>query len=147
MHEFQKGGYTYKKAAISKAIECAENFILVHKLFLSDRSGVIIHKDFIRLSYSSRWKYDILRGLDYFQKAGRKWDNRMTEAITVILNKRNKNGLWHLQAAHRGQFHFEMEKAGQPSRWNTLRALRVLKHFHITTTKGFIILLLITSNS
>ncbi len=126
---FQKAGFTYRKDDISIAIKSAEEFILIHRLFLSDRTGKIIHKDFLKLSYPSRWKYDILRALDYFQKAERKWDERMDEAFTMILNKRNKDGTWNLQAAHPGKVHFIMEQASKPSRWNTLRAMRVLKHF------------------
>ena len=53
----------------------------------------------------------------------------MNPAIQVLLKKRNKAATWNLQAKHPGQVHFEMEKAGSPSRWNTLRAMRVLKHF------------------
>ena len=131
LFEFQKAGFSYRKDDISKAIKSAEEFILIHRLFLSDRTGKIIHKDFLKLAYPSRWKYDILRGLDYFQRAERKWDGRMDEAIAVLLKKRNKNGTWNMQAAHPGEVHFEMEKAGKPSRWNTLRAMRVLKHFKI----------------
>jgi hypothetical protein len=55
----------------------------------------------------------------------------MEAAISVILKKRNNDGTWNIQAAHPGQVHFVMEKAGTPSRWNTLRALRVLEHFKI----------------
>lgn len=126
---FREAGHGYRKEAISKAIGSAEEFILIHKLFLSDHTGAIIHKDFLKLPYPCRWKYDILRALDYFQKTERKCDSRMNEAITVILKKRNKDGTWNVQAAHPGELHFVMEKAGKPSRWNTLRALRVLKHF------------------
>lgn len=129
LFEFQKAGYRYKKNDISKAIKSAEEFILIHRLFLSDRTGAIIHKDFLKLSYPGRWRYDILRALDYFQKAERKWDMRMDEAIALILKKRNTDGTWNMQAAHPGKLHFIMEKAGKPSRWNTLRAMRVLKHF------------------
>lgn len=127
--EFQKAGFTYKKDDISTAIKSAEEFMLIHRLFLSDRTGKIIRKDFLKLAYPSRWKYDILRALDYFQKAERKWDNRMDDAVTMILKKRNKEGTWNVQAAHPGKVHFTMEKAGKPSRWNTLRAIRVLRHF------------------
>ncbi|NAY91089.1 hypothetical protein GTQ34_04080 [Muricauda sp. JGD-17] len=129
LFEFQKVGFGYRKDDISTAIKSAEEFILIHRLFLSDRTGKIIHKDFLKLAYPSRWKYDILRALDYFQKAERKWDSRMDEAFAMILKKRNKNGTWNMQAAHPGEVHFIMEKAGKPSRWNTLRAMRVLKHF------------------
>ena len=129
--EFHRQGHNYKKNEVLKAIQSAEEFILVHRLFLSDRTGEIIHKDFLKLSYPCRWKYDILRALDYFQKAERKWDIRMDDAITVLLNKRNKDGSWNMQAAHPGKLHFVMEKAGKPSRWNTLRAMRALKHLKI----------------
>ncbi len=128
--EFLKAGYTYRKSDILNAGRSAEEFILLHRLFLSDHTGQIIKKEFLKLAYPSRWKYDILRALDYFQYLGRKWDDRMREAINVIRKKRNKDGTWNMQAAHPGQLHFIMEKAGKPSRWNTLRARRVLKHFN-----------------
>jgi hypothetical protein len=83
------------------------------------------------MPYPSRWKYDTLRALDYLQYAKCKWDKRMEQAIQVLEKKRNKDSTWNLQAKHPGQIHFEMEKAGKPSRWNTLRAMRVLKHFEI----------------
>jgi hypothetical protein len=127
--EFQIAGGGYRRNDILKAIKSAEEFILLHRLFLSDRTGEIISKDFLKLSYPSRWKYDILRALSYFQYAGRTWDERMKNALDVLIKKRNKDGKWNLQAAHSGQVHFVMEKAGASSRWNTLRALRILKHF------------------
>ncbi len=129
LNEFQKSGHTYRMNDVQSTKESAEEFILRHRLFLSDRTGNIINKDFLKLSYPGRWKYDILRALDYFQFVGRKWDERMAEAVEVIQKKRKQNGTWNVQAAHPGQIHFLMEKAGVPSRWNTLRALRVLKHF------------------
>ena len=58
----------------------------------------------------------------------------MEAAISVILNKRKNNGTWNTQAAYPGKVHFEMEKAGKPSRWNTLRAMRVIKHFKLEKT-------------
>ncbi|MFN0214071.1 MAG: hypothetical protein ACKVT2_07430 [Saprospiraceae bacterium] len=129
--EFQKAGYTYRKKEISDAIKTGIEFILMHRLFLSDRTGQIINKNFLKLTYPCRWYYDILRAMDYFQYAGIKWDNRMTEAMTYLNNKQNKDGTWNMQAAHSGQVHLIMEKAGKPSRWNTLRMLRVMKHFEI----------------
>ncbi len=129
LNEFHRSGHTYRANDVQRAKDSAEKFLLIHRLFLSDRTGEIINKDFLKLPYPSRWKYDILRALDYFQYVGRAWDERMAEAVGVILRKRNKNGTWNMQAAHPGQVHFVMEKAGSASRWNTLRALRVLKHF------------------
>ncbi|NJM25997.1 MAG: hypothetical protein HC859_11430 [Bacteroidia bacterium] len=101
----------------------------MHQLFLSDRTGKIINDDFLKMPYPCRWKYDIVRALDYFQYAGIRWDNRMKPAIDVMMAKHNKSGTWNVQAAHPGVVHFTMERAGKPSRWNTLRALRILKRF------------------
>ena len=128
---FQKAGYNYRTKEISDAIKTAIEFILVHRLFLSDRTGQIIDKNFLKLTYPCRWRYDILRALDYFQYAGVEWDNRMTQAMTYLNKKQNKDGTWNVQAAHSGQVHFIMEKAGKPSRWNTLRMLRIKKYFGI----------------
>jgi hypothetical protein len=131
LYEFQKSGTTYRKKDIQSAKEKGEEFILMHHLFISDRTGEIINKDFLKMSYPSRWRYDILRALDYFRYAGSKWDPRMEQAVRVILSKRNKYDTWNLNAAHPGKVHFVMEQAGKPSRWNTLRSMRVFKHFKI----------------
>jgi len=126
--EFQRAGYTYRTKELQSVRESAKEFILLHQLFISDHTGEIIKKDFLKLVYPGRWKYDILRALDYFQYAGSKWDNRMEKAIKVVQKKRKNNSAWNMQAAHPGQEHFIMEKAGKPSRWNTLRAIRVLEY-------------------
>lgn len=131
LYEFQKAGHTYRMDEIQTARKSAAEFILLHRLFRSDRTGHIIHKDFLKLTYPCRWKYDILRALDYFQSSGHPWDDRLQDAIDIVLQKKNKDGTWHLQAPHPGQVHFVMEIAGAPSRWNTLRVLRVLRHFGV----------------
>ncbi len=131
LSEFQKAGYTYRKDEILSVKKSSIEFILLHQLFLSDRTGQIINKEFLKLTYPCRWKYDILRALDFFQYTGIGWDNRMKAAIDVLKSKRNNEGSWNMQAAHPGQVHVNMEKAGKPSRWNTLRVLRVMKHFEI----------------
>lgn len=127
--EYQRNGYRYRVNELEKAKSGAEEFILMHKLFRSDRTGEIINPNFLKLVYPSRWYYDIHRAMDYFRYADVKYDTRMDEAVAVITGKRNKDGLWKLAANHPGQTHFEMEMPGKPSRWNTLRALRVLRHF------------------
>ncbi len=126
--QFQKAGHTYRKQEISDAINTSIEFILIHRLFLSDRTGQIINKNFFKLTYPCRWYYDILRAMDFFQYAGVKWDNRITEAMNYLNKKQNKDGSWNVQAAHAGQVHFTMEQAGKPSRWNTLRMLRIRKY-------------------
>jgi hypothetical protein len=129
--EYSNNGYTYRLKELQKAEQKSREFILQHRLFKSDKTGDIIHKKMLMLSYPSRWYYDILRALDYFQSARIRYDNRMDDAIEVLLKKRRKDDKWPLQAKHPGQTHFDMEKAGKPSQWNTLRALRVLKYFGI----------------
>ena len=129
--EYQFAGHQYRLEEVQDAIQSGHEFLLQHHLFRSDRTGEIIHKDFLKFSFPGRWKYDILRALDHFQYAGAPWDERMQQSINVLEEKRKKTGLWNMQAAHPGDVHFTMEKAGKPSRWNTLRALRVLKHFNI----------------
>lgn len=129
--EFIKAGYYYRKEEIQNAIKTATELLLQHQLFLSDHTGQLIHKDFLKLTFPCRWKYDILRALDYFQHAKIKWDDRMQAALNFLLEKQNKDGTWNLQSMHPGQVHFAMEKAGKPSRWITLRVLRVFRHFSI----------------
>jgi len=129
--EYSQNSYTYRKEELENSARESEEFILQHRLFRSDKTGQIIDKKMLMLSHPSRWRYDILRALDYFQAAGSAYDPRMEDAVEVLLKKRRKNGTWPVQARHAGQTHFEMEKTGAPSRWNTLRALRVLNHFKI----------------
>jgi hypothetical protein len=125
--EYQRNGYTYRLKELEQAKKDSEEFILIHRLFRSDKTGEIINPNFLKLYYPGRWYYDILKALDYFQLAQVKYDSRMDDAIEVILSKRTKDGLWKLAPKHPGQTHFDMEQAGKPSRWNTLRAMRVLK--------------------
>ncbi len=127
--EYQRNGYTYRLNEPQKAQRDSQEFILKHRLFRSERTGEVISPDFLKLYYPGRWRYDILKALDYFQLAGVKYDKRMDDAIGVLLKKRTDAGQWKLPAKHPGKTHFDMEKSGQPSRWNTLRALRVLKYF------------------
>jgi hypothetical protein len=67
--------------------------------------------------------------LDYFQAANVPFDRRMHDALTVLRRKQRKDGTWPLQMKHPGQVHFDMEETGKPSRWNTLRVLRVLHYY------------------
>lgn len=131
IHEYEQNGYMYRLKELHQAKLDSQEFILIHKLFRSDKTGKIIQPNFLKLHYPTRWQYDILKAMDYFQLAKVKYDKRMDEAIEIILGKRNKEGQWKTAAKHSGQTHFEMEKVREPSRWNTLRALRVLKHFNI----------------
>ena len=83
----------------------------------------------MKLPYPWRWKYNILRALDAFKDLGIAWDPRMQDSVDVLVEKRRPDGRWPCNAAHPGQVHMIMDKAGKPGRWNTLIALRTLKHF------------------
>ncbi len=127
--EYEHNGYAYRLSELLSAFQTSRDFLLQHRLFKSDKTGEVIHKQFLQLSYPTRWKYNILRALDALTLAECSWDDRMQDAIDVILSKRKADGRWPLQAAHPGDVHFRMEEPRQPSRWNTLIALRVLKAF------------------
>lgn len=102
-------------------------FLLQHHLFRSHRTGKIIKPEFLRFAFPPRWHFDILRGLDYFQCINAPRDRRLTEAVEIVRGRRSDEGLWPLEYAYRGKTYFDMESLKKPSRWNTLRALRVLK--------------------
>ena len=127
--EYEKNGYTYRLDELRAAAASSREFILAHRLYRSSRTGEVIRPEFLRIPYPPRWKYNILRCLDYFRAAGVPYDDRMADALEVLVSKRLGDGCWPLQAAHPGQVHFRMEEPRLPSRWNTLIALRVLKTY------------------
>jgi hypothetical protein len=102
-------------------------FLSVHRLFRSHRSGEIIKPVFTRFSFPPRWHYDILRALDYFQAVNAPRDPRLADAIDIVRGSQLKDGRWSLQHSYKGKTYFELERLGAPSRWNTLRAPRVLR--------------------
>jgi hypothetical protein len=110
-------------AAEGGAIE----LLLQHRLFRSDKTGHVIHSNFTKLSFPPRWHYDLLRGLEYLARAGAPRDSRAQDAIEVLNERRLDDGRWPLQHKYSGKVFFELETLGRPSRWNTLRALRVLR--------------------
>jgi hypothetical protein len=116
-----------KLAAVRTAQRRGREFLLVHRLFRSHRSGAIIQPAFIRFSFPLRWHYDVLRALDYFQAVNAPRDKRLSEAIQLVRDKQRQDGHWPLENRHKGKTWFELERPGAPSRWNTLRAMRALK--------------------
>jgi len=116
-----------KLRAVRVAQERGREFLLVHRLFRSHRTGEIIKPIFLRLSFPPRWHYDVLRALDYFQAVKAPRDQRLAEAIDIVQNKQRGDRCWPLENSYKGKTYFDLENVGAPSRWNTLRALRVLK--------------------
>jgi hypothetical protein len=116
---------------VAEARSRAHEYLLERRLMYSLRSGELINPRWLLVSFPPRWFYDVLRGLDYLRDAGTDPDPRAGEAIEVIEDKRRRDGRWPLQNRHPGKEHFAMEEgSGKPSRWNTLRALRVLGWYH-----------------
>jgi hypothetical protein len=124
LYELNRGR---KVQAIRAAQRRAREFLLVHRLFRSHRTGKIIKTEFMRFVFPPRWHYDILRALDYFQFVDAPRDDRLAEAIEILRSRQGEDGRWLLQYAYKGPTFFPLERVGGPSRWNTLRALRVLK--------------------
>jgi hypothetical protein len=77
--------------------------------------------------FPPRWHYDILRALDYFRASNAPRDERLSEAIAIVRARAAPDGRWPLRYAYKGQTYFSLERVNAPSRWNTMRALRVLK--------------------
>jgi hypothetical protein len=129
--EYERAGR--KSAAVTQARKEAENYLLERRLFRSLRTGKVIDKRWLRFSFPTFWHYDVLRGLDYLRNAGIKPDSRLREAIEVVMQRRHQNGRWPLNRLHPEFVPLKLETGvGSASRWNTLRALRVLRWYNST---------------
>ncbi len=114
------------KGAVKESMRHAHEFIIEHRLFRSDKTGKVIREAFTEFSFPPRWHWDVLRGLDHCRRM-EVWDERLKDGIDLVLSKRGQDGRWRLENHHKGKEFFKLEKPGQPSRWNTLRALRVCR--------------------
>ena len=123
-HERANGG----SADVSEARRRAEEYMLERRLFRRKSTGEVIDPDWLKFSFPTWWHYDVLRGLDYLRAAGIEPDERTTEAIAVLEGNRDPDGRWPLQVDHKGESYIQLDDGeGQPSRWVTLRAMRVLE--------------------
>jgi hypothetical protein len=112
---------------VGEACRRGEAYLLERRLFRRRTTGEVIDPSWLRFSFPHWYHYDVLRALDYLRDAGVEPDERVAEAIGVVEGMRAPDGRWPLQNVHAGAVHFQMEDGeGTPSRWNTLRALRVL---------------------
>ena len=114
-------------AAVTDARARAHEYLLERRMFRKLSSGEVIDPKWARFTFPTTWHYDVLRGLDYLRGAGVKPDERVAEAVSLVEERRQSDGRWLLDEPHRDAVHGDLEGgAGQPSYWNTLRALRVL---------------------
>lgn len=114
---------------VDDLIDTGMAFMLRHNVYQSHRTGAPMQKQFTRFSFPPRWFFDVMKAMDQFQMHDVPYDSGFHDALTLICKKQKKSGKWTVQNKHAGREHFEMEKTGQESRWNTLRALRILKKY------------------
>jgi hypothetical protein len=112
--------------AVAASRARGEEYLLERRLFRRQSTGDVIDPTYLDFAFPFYWHYDILRALDYFRRAGRS-DQRMEEAVGTVESKRQPDDRWLLDRIHPGRVFFDIEgPVGEPSRWNTLRAMRVL---------------------
>lgn len=129
LRDYAEGSYEYRADEAAGRVAAGQDFLLRKRLFRSEQTGEVFDKKMLMLSYPGRWKYDILRSLDYFQSVGFTYDPHMDEALDIVAGKMRPNGHWPVQQKYAGLVHFDMEPTGSDSRWNTLRALRVMRRY------------------
>jgi hypothetical protein len=117
--------------SVRRARKRAEEYLLERHMYRSLRTREVINKRWLRFSFPPFWHYDVMRGLDYLRNAGTKPDRRVREAIECVIERRHQNGRWPLNLLHPEYIPLKMETVvGSASRWNTLRALRVLRWYN-----------------
>jgi hypothetical protein len=113
-------------AEVTAARRGGEEYLLERSLFRRRSTGEVVDESWLQFSFPTRWYYDILRGLEYLRDADVR-DPRAEEAVEIVRSKRQADGTWLAENTHPGAVHFPLEEGdGRPSRWNTLRARRVL---------------------
>jgi hypothetical protein len=121
---------------VSEARLRGQEYLLERRLLRRRSTGEVIEDrkapgaDWTRFAHPTWWHYDMLRGLEYLRRAGVKPDNRVTEAIDLVASKCDSDGRWLLEVRYPGRMPVEIDEGeSRPSRWNTLRALRVLEWY------------------
>ena len=132
--EYERSGAD--RSAVTDARRRGEEYLLDRRLCRRLSTGQVIETDrkggasWSGFAFPTWWHYDVLRGLDYLRRAARTPDDRVSEAIDLVRSKRGSGGRWLLEVQHAGRMPVELgERVGEPSRWITLRALRVLRWY------------------
>lgn len=125
-HERATGGWSESIAAR----RWGEEYLLERRLLRRKSTGEIVNPRWLQFAFPTRWHYDVLRALEYFRAAGDVPDSRLAEAVELLRSKQQADGTWLLENTHPGKVHFTLEDGdNRPSRWNTLRALRVVSWY------------------
>jgi hypothetical protein len=112
-------------AAVTEARRRGEEYLLERRLMRRISTGEVIEASWLEFAFPTWWHFDVLYGLDYFRAADNA-DRRLDDAVALVRGKQQSDGRWLLERSHPGAMHFALEAVGEPSRWITLRALRVL---------------------
>ncbi|MBB5874320.1 hypothetical protein F4553_007754 [Allocatelliglobosispora scoriae] len=113
---------------VREARRSGQEYLLERALFRRRSTGEVVNPHYLDFAFPYYWHYDVLRALDYFRRSGAARDPRMAEAVAVVRSQQQPDGRWLLGRVHPGRVCFALEGGvGEPSRWNTLRALRVLR--------------------
>lgn len=126
---YARQNYAYRSSDVRSAILGASGTLLARRLYQRRSDHEPISAEFTRLHHPPRWHFDVLRGLDVLRAAQLPWDPRLEDALRVIESRRRHDGRWAATSQYPGQTHITYPPAGSPSRWVTLRALRVLRHY------------------
>ncbi|MFB0523084.1 MAG: hypothetical protein ACETV1_04900, partial [Candidatus Bathyarchaeia archaeon] len=116
---------------MKRVIERGAEFLLMHRLFKADHHDYnVIKQSWLKLGFPWFYGYNVLRGLDVLTKLGYIEDERLSDALQLLLQKRHPDGTWILESAPTGRMQANIETVRKPSKWITPIALRVLKRFH-----------------
>ncbi|MFD4422060.1 hypothetical protein ACFWN7_11230 [Agromyces sp. NPDC058484] len=117
-------------AVLAVARRRGEEYLLERSLFRRRSTGEVVKERYLNVSFPPYWFYDVLRALDYFRETGDTPDARLDEAIDVLRTQRGDDQRWPAGRPWHGEVFFAVDAPeGEPSPWNTLRALRVLRWF------------------
>ena len=114
--------------AIDRSAQRGREFFLAHRLYRSHRTGAVADPALRLWRFPPQWHFDVLRGLDHFRATRAPWDDRLADALGLVRRARGDDGRWAHRAPYPGKMWFQLETPG-PSRWHTLRALRVLRRY------------------
>lgn len=129
--QYLRRSYRYRGDELRVARAGATEFLLRHHLYRSERTGDAMRTEFTRLHHPARWHFDILRGLESLVDAGTTYDPRMDDALRVLESRRDPDGRWTANRPYPGETHLPPPRAGEPSRWITLVALKVLQAYGV----------------
>lgn len=119
----RRTGSTEADAALARG----HDFLLGHEMYKSHRTGAVINDAWTTFHFPPRWHYDVLRGLDHLRDAGHPPDPRAGDAAALVGAARRADGKWSKGSQYTGRTFFPLEPGRVAGRWNTLRALRVMR--------------------